>query len=303
MSWNIAAGCAAAVAAALIGACWQIGSRHAVGTTLGPFELSLLRYVTPGLLLAPVALQAWSTLRGLGWTHALLIACGGGLPFGLLVLAGAQFAPASHIGVFMAGAMPLFAALASRAAEGEVLTLARIAGLGAIASGVLAMGWSASGGPGAWRGDLLFLGAAALWAVYTVAFRRSGLTAWQGAAVCNTGSALVLLAALPLAGTGRLLDAPLQQLAAQFLLQGVFAGLLGLVTYMVAVRRLGSSRAALSAAAVPVLTAAGGFAFLGEALHAADAVAIALVAGGVLLASGAVTLRPWTSSTTSSGTR
>lgn len=141
---------------------------------------------------------------------------------------------------------------------------------------------------GAWRGDLLFLLAALLWAVYTLAFRSSGLTPWQGAAVVNLGSALLLLPVLLVAGAPRLLSAPWSDVAWQALGQGVAAGLLGLVVYSVAIARLGPARAALSAALVPLLTAAGGACLLGEPVSGALLAAVLLVVPGVALGSGAL---------------
>ena len=93
---------------------------------------------------------------------------------------------------------------------------------------------------------------------------------------------------LAITGAPQLLTAPWQDVALQALWQGGIAGLLGLVTYLAAVARLGASRAALSAAAVPPLTAVGGVLVLGEALDGRVIAVVMLVAVGLVLASGAV---------------
>ncbi|WP_298932415.1 EamA family transporter [uncultured Ramlibacter sp.] len=283
MSRNLLLGLLAALLAALIGTGWQLVSRHGVTTSLGPIELAVLRYGLPALMLSPC-------LRGLGLLPAgvprlvlLLLVAGGGLPFGLLVLSGAQFAPAAHIGVFLSGAMPLFAALLAWRVEGERFNALRKAGLLLVALGVAILG-SAGWGNASWRGDLLFLLAALAWAVYTLAFRRSGLTPWQGAALVNAWSALLLLLVLPWLGAPRLLTAPWPDLAFQVVWQGGIAGVLGLVTYTAAVVRLGAARAALSSALVPPMTALGAFWVLGEPLAASSGLAVALVAWGVAVA-------------------
>jgi drug/metabolite transporter (DMT)-like permease len=139
-----------------------------------------------------------------------------------------------------------------------------------------------------WRGDVLFVLAAGVWALYTLAFRRSGLTPWQGVAVLNTWSCLLLLPLLLAWGAPRLLSAPWTEVAWQALGQGVVAGLLGLVTYMIAIAKLGASSASLSGALVPVSTALGAAWLLGEPLGAGTLAASALVACGVALASGAL---------------
>lgn len=276
----------AAFAAAVIGAGWQIASRHGVTTTLGPMELAVLRYAIPACLLGPILFRTpWPA--NLSWRAvALLVACGG-LPFGLLVLAGAQFAPAAHVGVFMAGTMPLFTALVCRFVLDERVQGLQWLGLTLVAIGVFSLGASSlrAGVAGSWRGDLLFMVAAALWAIYTVAFRRSGLNALQGAALVNTGSALFLVVPLAAWGAPLLFTAFLHDVLLQVLWQGVIAGVLGLVTYSVAIARLGAARASLSAALVPPMTAVGAALLLGEELGWVTASTSLLVAIGIAFAS------------------
>jgi drug/metabolite transporter (DMT)-like permease len=227
-----------------------------------------------------------------------LLVIGGGLPFGLLVLAGAQWAPASHMGIFMAGSLPLFTAIGARLQGGQEGHMGhkiggmRLLGLGCIALGMaLFAAGSFRSGSLDWRGDLLFLAAAMLWAAHSLAFARCGLTPWQGAAFVNGWSALLLLPLVAIAGAPRLLSAPWADIALQAAGQGVGAGLLGLVVYMVAVARLGAARASLSAALVPVLTTLGAAWWMNEPVTGAVLLALALVVPGVVLASGAVRAR------------
>lgn len=289
MNRNLAIGLLAALAAALIGSGWQIASRQGVTTTLGPLEIAVLRYGVPALVLLPVLIQTGLLPQGLPRYRLALLVLGGGLPFGLLVLAGAQWAPAAHMGVFMAGSVPLFTAMGARLAHGELITGLRLAGLLLIGGGMAVFGASSlADAAQTWRGDLLFILAAMVWALYTLAFRSNGLTPWQGAAVINAWSSLLLLPVLLVFGAPKLLTAPWADVAWQALGQGVAAGLLGLVTYMIAIARLGAARASLSAALVPLSTALGAAWLLGEPLGTGTLVASALVACGVGLASGAL---------------
>jgi drug/metabolite transporter (DMT)-like permease len=281
MDRHLLPGLGAVLAAALIGAGWQIASRQGVTTTLGPLEIAILRYGVPALLLAPVLRRLGLKPDNVAWPVLALLVLGGGLPFGLLALAGVQFAPAAHMGVFMAGCVPLFTALLGWFFGGEAVRGWRWLGLGLVAGGVAVLGGSAwaGGASSAWRGDLLFLVAAAAWAGYTLAFRRSGLTPWQGAALVNAWSALLLVPLVLVFGAPKLATAPVRDLLFQLLWQGLLAGVLGLVAYTAAVARLGPARASLSGALVPPLTAAGAALLLGEALTpltAASAVAVAL---------------------------
>ncbi len=259
-------------------------------STLGPLDVAALRYGIPALVLLPVWWRLGFKPAAVPWPTFLLLVLGG-LPFGLFVLSGAQHAPVAHMGVFMAGMVPVFTALLAAVVHREAFTLQRATGLAVIVAGVALLGQSAFAGGLAWRGDVLFLGAAAVWAAHTVGFRRSGLGPWEAAAVVNGWSAIGVLLLLPWAGTPRLVSAPVGDVLLQVAWQGVLAGLVGQVAFLAAVTRLGSSRAALSGAVTPVLSALGGVLFLGEAVGWRAGTAIALVCAGVVLASGAIALR------------
>lgn len=290
MSSNIALGCTAALTAALLGAGWQLATRHGVTTTLGPLDVALLRYGIPALVLLPLWFRIGLRPAALSWSQFVLL-LSGGLPFGLLVLYGAQRAPVAHMGVFMAGMAPVFTALLVWATQGDRPSALRTLGLAVIMAGVALLGRSAFAGGPHWQGDALFVAAALAWAVYTVAFRRAGLGAWEAAAVVNGWSVIGLLLWLPWAGPVRLFSAPVGDVAWQAVWQGVLAGLVGQVAFLAAVSRLGSARAALSGALVPVLSAAGGVLFLGEVIGWRTIAAVATVCAGVVLASGVVALR------------
>ncbi|MGQ2999070.1 MAG: EamA family transporter, partial [Variovorax sp.] len=78
-----------------------------------------------------------------------------------------------------------------------------------------------------------------------------------------------------------------REVALQAVGQGLFAGLLGLALYGLAVARLGAARASLSGALVPLMTAVGAAWLLREPLTASTWIALALVLPGVALAGGA----------------
>lgn len=221
------------------------------------------------------------------YTQVLLV-IGGGMPFGMMVIAGAQWAPAAHMGVFMAGSMPLFTALGAWAVNGERVRGLRLLGLVCIAAGMTFFALSTlRADSSSWRGDVLFLLAAVLWTIYSLAFGRSGLTPWQGAAFVNGWSALLLLPVVAGFGAAKLLTAPWADIALQAFGQGVLAGTVGLAVYSVAIRRLGAARASLSAALVPVLTTLGAAWLLDEPIAGATLAALTLVVPGVAMASGA----------------
>ncbi len=283
-------GAGAALAAALAGSGWQIASRYAMTTTLGPLDVALLRYGIPALVLMPLLCTTGLLPQKVPRASLALMVGGGGLPFGLLALAGAVHAPAAHMGVFLAGTMPLFAALAAWLVLGETIHRSRWAGMGLIAAGVFLLALQSLGHiewGGTWLGDLLFLMASAVWSVYGIAFRRTGLTPWQAVALVNAWSLILLLPLVAFAGVPRLLTAPWGDVVLQVLWQGGFAGLLGLLSFTAAVAHLGPSRAALSGSLVPLISAVGAAWLLGEALSGVTLALILAVMCGVALASGA----------------
>ncbi|MGB0497665.1 MAG: EamA family transporter [Rubricella sp.] len=76
-------------------------------------------------------------------------------------------------------------------------------------------------------------------------------------------------------------------LAFQILMHGILSGVVSTFTYAYALRHIAASKVAACAALVPPLAALGGWVFLGEPIGWLKATGIALVAFGVLLASGA----------------
>lgn len=293
-------GLAAGVASALIGGAWQVATRHSTITTIAPADLAILRYAIPAIVLAPVWLRVGLLPRGVPLRWLLGMVLGAGLPFGLVAMTGTRFAPSAHMGVFMAGASPLFATWFAWILWKDRPDRSRAWGLAFLAAGMAVLGAGSFRGidAGAWRGDLLFLLAAALWAGFTLSFRRTGLSGWQGAAVVNAWSAILLIPWLLWRGEMGLFDAPVRDILWQALVQGMIAGLLGLWVFSAAVSRLGAPQASAFGGLAPVFSAWGGWWWLGEPLTGPDLMAITSAVVGVALASGAwLTRNAWAKST------
>jgi drug/metabolite transporter (DMT)-like permease len=285
---SMVVGVLAALASVGIGVGWQVATRLGATTSLAPIDLALLRYSVPALVLSPLWWRSGLKPVGVSWRLLILMLLGAGFPFGLTAMAGAVFAPTAHMGVLLPGTMPLFVALLSALVLGERFSTSRMIGFAAIVLGALTIGVPAlmDARSGAWRGDLLFVLAALLWAVYTVAYRKSGLSPWTSAAVICAWSAVMAVVAWGIGGGGRLFSAPARDVALQVVWQGGLAGIGGLALFALAVKHLGPSRAALSGALVPVSSAVAGWAALSEPIHALTALGIALTTVGVGLAAG-----------------
>jgi len=279
-------GVLAGIGAVLIWAVWIVATRYAVGHALEPGAVGLLRFAVPALVFAPVWWRTGPIPKGVP-PRVLLALLGFGAPFFLLVGYALHYAPAADAPPLLSGTMPLIVAGVA-IAFGERVGMARKLGLVLIGTGALGIvAASAISGSAAWHGHLLLLAAAALWAAYTLAFKRSGLTAVQAAAFVALWSALLLLPlGLPAlvhdVASGRIVD-----VAVQAGVQGVLSGVLAIVLYGVAITRLGATRGAALTALVPPFAAVLGIPLLGEWPGIATLAAIVGTTAGVALAAGA----------------
>jgi drug/metabolite transporter (DMT)-like permease len=285
---NLILGVASGLLVVVCWAGWVVATRFAVTTHLGPWDIALLRYLVSTVLLAPVLMREGIGVRRIGALNTLLMVCGAGLPFLLVASTGMRFAPASDVGAVMVGTMPVFVAVLSAVTGGERFDTLRVAGFVAVIAGIAGIGAHGllSFDTGAWRGHLLFLAAAAMFATYTVTFRRSGIGPWHAAAIVNVYSLLVIAPVWLVLSGSHLLDVPVTEVATQAVMQGVVAGIIALFFFGEATRRLGASRAAVLGALTPVLAALLAIPLLGEFPTRLTWAAIVVVSIGVTLASG-----------------
>jgi drug/metabolite transporter (DMT)-like permease len=236
----------------------------------------------------PLLLRSAAAYRKAGWFKCATMICGSGAPFFLICSLGMTFAPAAHVGVMLPGVMPMFVALFAFLLFGERYTGARLLGYGIVLAGVLALGGAGvlEAGAGDWRGHALLLISAASWACFTLAFKRSGLSAWQAAALINAVSVVIMVVVDAFQGGPRLWDIPWQTVVMQGFAQGILSGLLALAAYSYAVGVLGASKASAFVSLTPALTAVIAAMTLGEWPDLVTIVAVLVVGAGVALASG-----------------
>ncbi|MBP1852454.1 DMT family transporter [Rhizobium halophytocola] len=284
-------GAAAALSVVLIWAAWLISTRHSVGTALHPLDLSLLRYGIPALALSPVLLKIGIWPKGVKKLPLILMICGSGAPFFQVVAFGMHSTPASAAGVLLPGTMPLMTALLGIAVLGERPDRMRRLGMVAILGGGLLLLAGNLGDAGlTWRSYVILPIGATLWAVYTHAFRHSGLSAFEGGALLCFWSTMLNLALLPFLGF-HMTEAPLSEIGLQVVTQGLMSGLLATVLYGAAVRTLGGTQAAAYTAITPVAAALGGAMLLGEPVGWTSYAAAILTGLGVLLSTGLLSRR------------
>jgi len=284
-------GYAGAVVTVLIWATWILATRHSVATQLGTIDIGLIRYGIPALVLAPVWLKTGLLPKGVPLGLLATMVAGAGAVFFQLTTSAIHSTPASAAGILLGGSMPLATALIGVIVFRERPDVMRVFGLAAIVAGVailLVRGLAGATLP--WSGFVLLPMGAILWASYTHAFHRSGLTAVQASALIAVWSFLIHIALAIIFGTS-IASAPLGEIGLQVLSQGVLSGLAATVAYGLAVRALGGTQAAAFTAITPVLATIGGGMLLGEEIGIAEIAAAIITGLGVALSTGIASRR------------
>ena len=261
-----AAGFLWAMLALLIFSGWFVITRFSVTRELQIWDIMALRFGVGALVLAPTILRPGIRLPAAAWCKGLLLCLLWGAPFVLLVALGLRLTSAAQAASVAPAAMPVFAGIVGGIVLGERQGVPRWLGYGAIVLGLtLLVGTSdpSQGAPSS-LGLAALLGAALLWAIYTIVFRRSGLSAMQAAALVCTWSAVLFLPVYVLLGLSRFALAPPSELAFQVVYQGVFMSCLAAVAFNRAVALLGPSAATAIIALLPAVASLLAVPVLGE---------------------------------------
>lgn len=289
----VVAGYVGGVVTVLIWALWVLATRHTAATPLGTIDIGLIRYGVPAILLAPIWLRTGLLPKNVPLKLIAVMVAGAGAFFFQITAAALHVTPAAPGAILLGGSLPLATALIGMVLFGERPDRMRLAGLAAIVAGVailltasmLKSGMTATGFVLLPIGFVLLPIGAVLWAGFTHAFRRSGLSALEGAAIIAVWSFLIHLVLAAIFGT-HLAAATLPDLALQITSQGILSGLVATFAYGTAIRALGGSQAAAFTAITPVLATLGGALFLGESFGMAEMTAALVVGGGVALSTG-----------------
>ncbi|VTU25504.1 DMT family transporter [Variovorax sp. RA8] len=283
---TLTAGVLCGLAVALIWSGWAVATRFAVTTSLGPHDVTFLRFGVSALLLWPILVRKGLGIAQIGAVRLLVMVMGAGVPFMMLGSLGMRFAPASHVATLMIGMMPIWVAVLSGLFFGEKFTRKQLGGMAIVVIGVLCIGGYAlvaHRAAGEWRGDLLFLVAGLCFASFTIAQRRAGISPWHATALVNVCSAVLFAPIYFLWLKPNIFEAPLSTVAFQVLAQGVAVAILGMFFYTEAVRRLGAPRAAIFGALAPALAVLIGMFVLDEVPAPLTLAGIGLVMTGVAL--------------------
>jgi len=294
---GLLAGAGFGLAAALMWAGYLAFARLGVKTGLGPADFVFLRFATAGAIMLPFLLKAGlRDLGGVGWRRGAILALVAGPLFIAAGVGGYVYAPLSHGVVIQPGAITLLSlplawwALGSRPSRPQIASVALVA----IGLGVIAVTGGGDADRGAWRGDLLFVAAGGLWAIFTVLIRRWSVSALQATAAVSVLSAAAAVPAYLLSGgLDHLAQVAPATLMTQVVVQGVFSGVLAVLAYGRAVALLGPARATLFTALVPGLAMLIGVPVTGEIPTGLQSVGAAVVMLGLLVGLNVIRFPNW----------
>jgi len=257
---------------------------------IGPLTLAAARFFVASLLLAALLQRRPPEERRLWRDRWLLLgmALSGVAVFAPILYLGLRFTTAVNatlvngLGPLITGllaALLIREPMSKRQVTGAIVGLAGVIGL--ISGGSLAF-WQAVQGN---VGDLIVLGAVALWGLYSVLGRQ--VMRHRSALSATAFSAFLGLPLLLLAAAWEIQSFPVvarPQLVLAVLYIGIAPGVIGFLSWNAGVRRLGSSGAMVFYNTLPLYGALLGYLFLGESIGPAHLLGGALIIGGGLWA-------------------
>jgi drug/metabolite transporter (DMT)-like permease len=265
---------------------WFVVTRFSVTHELRIWDIMALRFGIGALLLLPFLLGTRNALPAKAWLQGVLFAVLWGAPFVFLVGLGLQMTSAAAASAISPALMPVFAGLIGWPLFGERPGRSRLLGYLVIVLGLMAFvagnaqvhGWPSPAGIG------LLIGAAFTWGIYSLLFRRSGLTSLQASALICLWSAVFYVPIYLGLGWSRLNLASTQELIFQIVYQGLMMSVVATIAYNRAVTLLGAAAAAAMIALLPVIVSSLAIPVLGEIPSWLEGLAIVVIAARVIFA-------------------
>jgi drug/metabolite transporter (DMT)-like permease len=272
------------LAAVLIWAGWWVLTRSSVTGRLDATDLAALRFGLAGLVMLPQVLRHRAAIARVPKPLILLMVFGAGAPYALVAAFGLKFATAGNGGALGTGFMPLAVTLLSGMLLGEHSGRQRYLGLAAILVGAALIAniqhWSWISRD-TFIAPVLFFLSASMWAGFTLAMRRSGLSAMAATAtVCVVSCAAYLPVYILFLPHDALIAAPASVLVTQAVYQGILTSFAALFCFSQSVIHLGSARAAVFPSLIPVAATCLGAVALQEVPSAVELAGVFLISLG-----------------------
>ncbi len=259
-------------------------SRLGGRSELLPYDVVALRFGTAALILLPY----WLARNKAKLFKPKMLALGltGGVGYCTLAYYGFKHAPAAHAGILLPGLLPFEATLLTWLILGERPSRLRAAGLFIIALGVCSLAMEMLMiGFSTWQGDIAFVAAGSIWALYSILVRKWQISAWDATIGCALISAMIYLPIYAVFLPKQIALVSWDIIALQAFYQGFMAMVVAMVFYMRAMKSLGPSGVGLFMALVPVISGIAAVPLLNEPLTVHIVLGLLLTSIGAWLGS------------------
>ena len=284
-------GYVAALVTVTIWAAFLVGTRFAVTKNFTVEEILVLRLIPAAIIMLPYMVKLGVMPPGNRLITKIIFALGASALFPWVLSMGLYYSPASNAGALGPGTLPFWTALIAFLITSEKPNRSRKFGLFVILVGALVIGivqFETNYGDLTWLGNILFLLGAALWAIYSVIFRQSGIAPLHGLVIGLFWGSLIFVPFLITFGSVKFENTTLHDIAFMVILHSFIIGILAMLLFTYAVKKLGAVQTAAFGALTPILALIGGVILLDEIISPSKLSGICLVTAGVLLASGAL---------------
>ena len=284
-------GYVAALVTVTIWAAFLVGTRFAVTKNFTVEEILVLRLIPAAIIMLPYMVKLGVMPPGNRLITKIIFALGASALFPWVLSMGLYYSPASNAGALGPGTLPFWTALIAFLITSEKPNRSRKFGLFVILLGALVIGivqFETNSGDLTWLGNILFLLGAALWAIYSVIFRQSGIAPLHGLVIGLFWGSLIFVPFLITFGSVEFENTTLHDIAFMVILHSFIIGILAMLLFTYAVKKLGAAQTAAFGALTPILALIGGLILLDEIISLSKLFGICLVTAGVLFASGAL---------------
>lgn len=262
-------------------------SRHAVLNGLTSHDLLALRFGIAGVLLLPGFVAGGvRTCNGVGWGRGTLLAIMSGFPMSFLLLTGVTYAPAAHGATIGPGLVTVISIIGSVVLFGAVITRQLVLGIIGVLLGLVCLGIAGTThtNPSILFGDLCFVGVGLIWGMYPLLVQLWRLDALKVTSIVAVLS-MVYLPFYALFFFRGFDVAPWWVIVLHGFNQGVLNVILGLWLWSLAARALGPAVAGRFPPTIPVIGTLLAIPVLGEIPTGLQVAGIALIIGGLFVAS------------------
>ena len=267
--------------------CWAasfVAARHGVQHGLAPADLVLYRFVPAGIVLLPIILRGgFLSLAGVTWPRGIVLAIFGGPVQALFAYTGFLLVPLGHGVVIQPACAVLGGMILAAWLLKDKLSRVRLFGALAMVGGLALFAGEAvtTIGTQGIAGDLLFVIAGSMWALFGIALKYWSVPGPRAAAAVSV-VALFLYTPFHAAvfGYGNILTTPLAYNIMQLLIQSVLAAALPIYLFTRALILLGASRGATFTALVPCFALVIGALTIGEYPSALQIAGLVIVLTG-----------------------